>query len=38
VEVWDRQPIPPPAARFQGSLSLAFWLMVVVCGRLIGFV
>ena len=38
VAVWDRHPIPPPAARFQAALSLAFWLMVVVCGRFIGFV
>jgi len=38
VAKWDRFPIPPPAARFQAALSLAFWLMVVVCGRLIGFV
>ena len=38
VGVWDRYAIPPPAARFQGALSLGFWLMVVVCGRFIGFV
>lgn len=35
---WDRDPIPPTAARFSAGLSLAFWLSVVVCGRLIGFV
>ncbi len=38
VRVWDRDPIPPAAARFQGSLSMAFWLCVVICGRFIGFV
>jgi len=38
VALWDRHAIPPAAARFQGALSLGFWLMVVVCGRLIGFV
>jgi hypothetical protein len=38
VAVWDRDPIPPPAARVQGALSMAFWLSVVVCGRFIGFV
>jgi len=38
VAVWDRQPIPPPAARAQAALSLGFWLMVVICGRFIGFV
>jgi hypothetical protein len=38
VAVWDRHPIPPPPARLQAALSLGFWLMVVVCGRFIGFV
>jgi MFS superfamily sulfate permease-like transporter len=38
VGQWDRAPIPPAAVRIAGSLSLAFWISVVVCGRLIGFV
>jgi hypothetical protein len=38
VEKWDRSPMPPTAVRVAGSLSLAFWLSVLVCGRLIGFV
>jgi hypothetical protein len=38
VEVWDRDPIPPPAVRLAGAISMAFWLCVLVCGRLIGFV
>jgi hypothetical protein len=38
VANWDRAPIPPTAVRLAGSLSLAFWVSVVVCGRLIGFV
>ncbi len=38
VEVWDRDPVPPPAARIAGAASMAFWLCVLVCGRLIGFV
>jgi hypothetical protein len=38
VAVWDRDPIPPAAARVQGAISMAFWLMVVICGRFIGFV
>jgi hypothetical protein len=38
VANWDRDPIPPANARFAGGLSLAFWLSVVICGRLIGFV
>jgi hypothetical protein len=38
VAKWDRSPVPPTAVRFAGSLSLAFWVSVVICGRLIGFV
>ena len=38
VAKWDRDPIPPPAARIAGGLSMAFWLGVVICGRFIGFV
>jgi|SRR5438105_4504147 len=38
VGVWDRDPIPPPAVRIAGAVSMAFWLCVVICGRLIGFV
>jgi hypothetical protein len=38
VAIWDNDPIPPTAARVQGALSMAFWVMVVVCGRFIGFV
>ncbi|HXJ00503.1 MAG TPA: DUF6644 family protein [Micropepsaceae bacterium] len=38
VAVWDRAPFPPTAVRLAGSLSLAFWISVLVCGRLIGFV
>ena len=35
---WDHEPIPPTPVRIAGSLSLAFWVSVVLCGRLIGFV
>ena len=38
VAQWDRDPLPPPPARLAGALSMAFWLSVVICGRLIGFV
>lgn len=38
VANWDRDPIPPAAVRFAGFLSMAFWVGVVICGRLIGFV
>ena len=35
---WDRDPIPPVRVRLAGGLSLAFWISVLLCGRLIGFV
>jgi hypothetical protein len=35
---WDRAPTPPFQVRLAGALSLAFWISVVICGRLIGFV
>jgi hypothetical protein len=35
---WDREPIPPAQVRIAGGLSLAFWISVLLCGRLIGFV
>jgi len=35
---WDRDPTPPTAVRVAGGLSLAFWISIIVCGRLIGFV
>jgi hypothetical protein len=28
---------PPPLARLNGALSLAFWMAVIICGRLITF-
>lgn len=37
VEHWEQDPSFPPAAKIAGWLSLAFWLGVVFCGRLIGF-
>jgi hypothetical protein len=38
VADWDHDPIPPPAVRLAGAISMSFWLCVLVCGRLIGFV
>jgi len=38
VAAWDCDTIPPPAVRVAGAISMAFWLCVLVCGRLIGFV
>jgi len=35
---WDRNQPPPPAARWAAALSLALWLGVIACGRLIAYV
>lgn len=37
VREWDRDPVPPPAARLAGAVSLAAWATVVVAGRLIAY-
>lgn len=33
----DARAAPPPAARIAGALSIALWVGVVACGRLVGF-
>lgn len=35
---WDSDPVPPRPVRLAGALSLSLWLLVLVCGRFIGFV
>jgi uncharacterized membrane protein len=37
VGAWDREALPPPAARLAGALSLVFWIGVIVAGRWIAF-
>ena len=37
VEHWEFDPSFPAAAKVAGWLSLVFWLIVVFCGRMIGF-
>jgi hypothetical protein len=37
VQGWNLSPTPPPPARLAGGISITFWVLVVVCGRLIGF-
>ena len=41
VEVWDsaemRRLAPPPSARLAGGLSLAIWMSVIACGRLLAY-
>jgi hypothetical protein len=37
VKEWDLSPTPPLAARLAGGISITCWLLVLFCGRLIGF-
>ena len=38
IAEWNCDPVPPPAVRLAGALSLISWLVVLVCGRFVGFV
>jgi hypothetical protein len=41
ADVWDSEEMrklsPPPSARLAGSLSLAIWISVIACGRLLAY-
>jgi hypothetical protein len=37
VKEWDLAKTPPLAARLAGVISITCWLLVLFCGRLIGF-
>lgn len=34
---WDVERMPPPAARLAAGLSLALWVSVIACGRLLAY-
>jgi hypothetical protein len=34
---WDVERLPPPAARLAAALSLALWLSVIACGRMLAY-
>lgn len=34
---WEKEPSPPLRARLAGFLSILLWIVVVACGRMIGF-
>ena len=38
VKLWNLQLPPPIGARLAAMLSLTFWVLIVACGRWIGFV
>jgi hypothetical protein len=37
VSAWDRDPLPPRAARRAGAASLLLWAVIIVCGRMIAY-
>lgn len=37
ITEWDRDPVPPRAARLAGARSLVLWTIVVVAGRMIAY-
>jgi uncharacterized membrane protein len=37
VKAWNLSPTPPAPARLAGGISIVCWVLVLVCGRLIGF-
>lgn len=37
VADWDRDPLAPFRARLAGGVSLAMWVGVIICGRLIAY-
>jgi uncharacterized membrane protein len=37
VQKWSVDPMPPPAARLAGGISISCWILVIFFGRLIGF-
>ena len=41
MEVWDSEEMrrlgPPPSARLSAALSLAIWMAVIACGRLLAY-
>jgi hypothetical protein len=37
IQEWDRDPRPPAHARFAGFASLALWIVIIFCGRMIAY-
>lgn len=35
IDDWDNAPVPPPAARLAGGLTLLLWTAILVAGRMI---
>jgi hypothetical protein len=37
IQPWDKDPVPPPKARFAGYASLVLWMTIIFCGRMIAY-
>ena len=37
IAQWDMGAVPPGSVRFQAALSIAIWVAVVACGRLLAY-
>jgi hypothetical protein len=37
IAQWDTGAMPPPSVRFSAALSIAIWICVVACGRLLAY-
>jgi Family of unknown function (DUF6644) len=37
VAEWDLEPVAPRRARMAGALSLMFWALIIICGRMIAY-
>jgi len=37
IPQWDRDRVPPKRVQLAGGMSLALWVVIVVCGRLIAY-
>ena len=37
IQSWDRDAIPPTRARMAGFASLALWVLIIFCGRMIAY-
>jgi hypothetical protein len=37
IAQWDTGAMPPPSVRFAAALSIAVWITVVACGRLLAY-
>jgi hypothetical protein len=37
IDDWDRDAVPPRAARLAGGLSLVLWVVIIAAGRMMAY-